>query len=50
MGSDQDDESQADDIVYADDDEMAMLEAQADEDEALAMAECQDEVNDFETY
>ena len=52
MGSDQDEESQTDneDFVYVDDDQMAQLEAQADEDEALAMAEGMDEVNDFETY
>ena len=49
MGSDYDAEND-DDFVYAEDDEMAQLEAQADEDEALAMAEGQGPVNDFETY
>ena len=60
MGSDHDAESQGDgvgpnaeggedneDFVYVDDNEMAQLEAMADEEEAQAAAEID---NDFETY
>ena len=53
MGSDHgENESNADgdgdDIVYVNDDEMAQLEAMADEEEAAALAEAG--ANDFETY
>ena len=51
MGSDHDEESQAgEDIVYVDDDEMAQLEAMADEEEQMALAAGEGDVNDFETY
>ena len=51
MGSDHDEESQAEeDIVYVDDDEMAQLEAMADEEEQMALAGGEGDVNDFETY
>ena len=49
MGSDHGDLDD-EDFVYADDNEMAQLEAQADEDEAEAMLEGADQVDDFETY
>ncbi len=38
------------DIVYVNDDEMAQLEAMADEEEAAALAEAHEGANDFETY
>ena len=50
MGSDHGDEDQnEEDIVYVDDDEMAQLEAMADEEEAMAMAEAAEDGDDFET-
>ena len=54
MGSDQGDGSEDEDVVYVEDDEMAQLEAMAEEEEAQALAEMEEgnggEINDFETF